>query len=48
MAIKKFKPTTPSRRKMAVLSSSELTKDLKTEKSLLGRIKKSAGRNNAW
>ena len=47
MAIKKFKPTTPSRRKMAVLSSSELTKDLKTEKSLLGRIKKSAGRNNA-
>lgn len=46
MAIKKFKPTTPSLREMQVLSSDGLTKNLKTPKSLLSSQKSVAGRNN--
>ncbi|MCB9060700.1 MAG: 50S ribosomal protein L2 [Halobacteriovoraceae bacterium] len=46
MGIKKFKPTTPSRREMAVLNSDELTKGVKVEKSLLAPQKTIAGRNN--
>ena len=45
MAIKKFKPTTPSRRHMTALDYSELTKK-KPEKSLLEPVKKTAGRNS--
>ncbi|WP_027339537.1 50S ribosomal protein L2 [Halonatronum saccharophilum] len=44
MAIKKFKPTTPSRRYMTVASFEEITTD-KPEKSLLKPIKKTGGRN---
>lgn len=44
MAIKKFKPTTPSRRYMTVASFEEITKK-EPEKSLLAPIKKSGGRN---
>ena len=35
MGIKKFKPTTPSLRQMAVQNSDGLTKGVKPEKSLL-------------
>ena len=45
MAIKKFKPTSPSLRKMTVLSSEGLSK-VKPEKSLLAPKSKTAGRNN--
>ena len=45
MAIKKFKPTTPSRRHMTVIKSEEITK-FSPEKSLLTSLKKSAGRNS--
>ena len=45
MAIKKFKPTTPSRRFMTVSSFEELDK-VAPEKSLLAPIKKTAGRNS--
>jgi len=45
MAIKKFKPTTPSRRHMTVIKSEELTK-FSPEKSLLTSLKKNAGRNS--
>ena len=45
MAIKKFKPTTPSRRFMTVSTFEELDK-VKPEKSLLAPIKKNAGRNS--
>lgn len=45
MAIKKFKPTTPSRRYMTVASFSEITKK-EPEKSLLAPLKKSGGRNS--
>ena len=45
MAIKKFKPTTPSRRFMTVSSFEELDK-VAPEKSLLEPIKKTAGRNS--
>jgi large subunit ribosomal protein L2 len=45
MAVKKFKPKTPSLRKMTVLDSSGLTK-IKPEKSLLAPMKSKAGRNN--
>ncbi len=45
MAIKSFKPTTPSRRHMTVLDFSGLSK-VKPEKSLLATIKKTAGRNS--
>lgn len=44
MAIKKFKPTTPSRRHMTVLVSDEITRKT-PEKSLLATIDKKAGRN---
>jgi len=44
MAIKKFKPTTPSRRYMTVSDFSEITKT-EPEKSLLEPIKKTGGRN---
>ena len=45
MAIKTFKPTTPSRRHMTVLDYSGLSK-VKPEKSLVEIIKKTAGRNS--
>ena len=45
MAIKKFKPTTPSRRFMTVSTFEELDK-VAPEKSLLAPIKKNAGRNS--
>ncbi len=45
MGIKKFKPTTPSLRKMAVMNSDDLTKGATPEKSLLATKKKTAGRN---
>ena len=45
MAIKTFKPTTPSRRHMTVPSFEEITKK-SPEKSLLTVLKKNAGRNN--
>ncbi len=44
MAIKKFKPTTPSRRYMTVSDRSEISNE-KPEKSLLAPLKNSAGRN---
>jgi len=44
MAIKKFKPTTPSRRYMTVDSFEEITKT-EPEKGLLAPLKKSGGRN---
>jgi large subunit ribosomal protein L2 len=46
MGIQKFKPTTPSKRQMATLNSSELTRGAKVEKSLLRPRKSTAGRNN--
>lgn len=45
MAIKKFNPTTPSRRFMTVMDSSDITSKA-TVKSLLVRVKASAGRNS--
>ena len=45
MAIKSFKPTTPSRRNMTVTDYSVLS-DVKPEKSLLESLKKTAGRNS--
>ncbi len=45
MAIKKFKPTTPSRRFMTVSTFEELDK-VAPEKSLLAPIKNTAGRNS--
>lgn len=44
MAIKSFKPTTPSRRHMTVVSREGLSK-VAPEKSLLTNLKKNAGRN---
>ncbi|WP_054697790.1 50S ribosomal protein L2 [Syntrophomonas palmitatica] len=44
MAIKKYKPTTPSRRQMTALSFAELTKK-EPEKSLTQPLKSKAGRN---
>ncbi len=44
MAIKKFKPTTPSRRQMTVLTWDELSKN-RPEKSLTTSLKSKAGRN---
>ena len=46
MAVKTYRPTTPSLRNMATPSFDELTKGKKPEKSLLTTIKKNAGRNN--
>ncbi|MCY6354718.1 50S ribosomal protein L2 [Clostridium sp. ZS2-4] len=45
MAVKKFRPTTPSRRQMTVATFEEITTN-QPEKSLLVTIKKNAGRNN--
>lgn len=45
MGIKKFKPTTPSLRQMAVMNSDALTKGKSPEKSLLAVKTKNAGRN---
>jgi len=45
MAIKSYKPTTPSRRNMTVTDYRELSK-VKPEKSLLESVKKHAGRNS--
>ncbi|WP_018249353.1 50S ribosomal protein L2 [Orenia marismortui] len=45
MAIKKFKPTTPSRRYMTVESFDEITTN-QPEKSLLKPLKKTGGRNS--
>ena len=46
MGIKKFKPTTPSLRHMAVQNSDGLTKGVKPQKSLLASKSKTAGRNS--
>lgn len=45
MAIKKFRPTSPSRRQMTVLDFKGLS-DVEPEKSLLKPLKRKAGRNN--
>ena len=45
MAIKTYKPTTPSRRQMTVTDYSELSK-VAPEKSLLAPLDKKAGRNS--
>lgn len=45
MAIKRYKPTTPSRRNMSVTDYSDLSK-VEPEKSLLESLKKKSGRNN--
>ncbi|EPZ52117.1 50S ribosomal protein L2 [Halobacteriovorax sp. GFR7] len=47
MGIKRFKPTTPSLRKMQVVNSDELTKGVKPVKGLTAVKKNFAGRNNA-
>jgi len=46
MGIKKFKPTTSSLRNTQILDSADLTKGVKTPKSLLKAKKSTAGRNN--
>jgi large subunit ribosomal protein L2 len=46
MGMKKYRPTTPSRRQMATSDFSELTKKAKPEKSLLVSLSQSAGRNS--
>ena len=46
MAVKTYRPTTPSLRNMATPSFEELTKGKKPEKSLLTTLKHKAGRNN--
>ncbi|MGM0608012.1 MAG: 50S ribosomal protein L2 [Candidatus Muiribacteriota bacterium] len=45
MAIKRFKPTTPTRRYLTTLDKSELSK-VEPEKSLLAPMRKTGGRNN--
>ena len=45
MGIKTFRPTTPSRRNMTVLTNEEITKH-SPEKSLITVLKKNSGRNN--
>src|SRR5579871_5200560 len=45
MAIKKYSPTTPSRRYMTVVSREDITRE-KPEKSLVGPRAKTGGRNN--
>ena len=45
MSIKKYKPTSPARRQMTVLTLEEITKK-EPEKSLLAPIKKTGGRNS--
>lgn len=46
MAIKTYKPTTPGRRNMSTLANTELTKNVKPERSLLAPLDKTGGRNN--
>lgn len=46
MGVKKFKPTTPSLRRMQVINSDELTKGSKLVKRLTAKKTSSAGRNN--
>jgi len=46
MAVKKYKPTTPGRRKSSVQDFSDITKT-RPEKSLTAALKKKAGRNNS-
>ncbi len=46
MAIKTYKPTTPSRRHMTVSAFEEIDKKAKPERSLLENLKKNAGRNS--
>ena len=45
MGIKKYRPTSPGRRFMSVSTFEEITTD-QPEKSLLGPLKKRAGRNH--
>ncbi len=47
MAIKKFKPTTPSLRKMVLLDSKGLNPEVKIPKGLISAGGNTAGRNNA-
>ena len=47
MGIKKFKPTTPGRRWMTVVSYDEIT-HTKPYKPLTVKLKKHSGRNNTW
>ena len=46
MAIKTYKPTTPSRRHMTVSAFEGIDKKAKPERSLLENLKKHAGRNS--
>ena len=46
MAIKTFKPTTPSRRHMTVSAFEGIDKNAKPERSLLENLKKNSGRNS--
>ena len=46
MAIKTFKPTTPSRRHMTVSAFEGIDKKAKPERSLVEPLKKHAGRNS--
>ncbi|MEY4480245.1 MAG: ribosomal protein [Bacillota bacterium] len=46
MPIKKYNPTSPSRRQMSVSTFEELTRNVEPEKSLLAPLSKKAGRNN--
>ena len=46
MAVKTFRPYTPSRRKMSVLDNSNVITKSTPEKSLLARKVKTSGRNN--
>ena len=46
MAIKTYKPTTPGRRNMSTLANTELTKNVKPERSLMAPLNKTGGRNN--
>ena len=47
MGIKKFKPTTPGRRQMSVVTFDQITKAT-PYKPLTVKLKKHAGRNNTW
>ena len=46
MAIKTYKPTTPSRRHMTVSAFEGIDKKAKPERSLTENLKKNAGRNS--
>lgn len=46
MAIKRYKPTSPGRRVSSVADKSELDKNKKPERSLLGKVKRNGGRNH--